>query len=92
MKCLHCNVDMQSMGIEKIQLGEAGLFIGLWGNLLSGSLDVEIFICDRCKKLEFFLANNTQVEDQLAQINCPYCNKKHDFDDAKCPHCNKRLQ
>jgi len=28
--------------------------------------------------------------DQIAQISCPSCGKKHDMDYPKCPYCNHR--
>ena len=57
MKCLRCESEMVLKGTEKIQLGEAGLF-GNWNNVFSGSLEVEIYICDKCGKVEFFSPQN----------------------------------
>lgn len=53
MKCLRCESEMVLKCTEKIQLGEAGLF-GNWNNVFAGALEVEIYICDKCGKVEFF--------------------------------------
>ena len=54
MKCLRCGEEMKSMGEEELQLGHQSLLFGDLSNLLSGSLDAEIFVCPNCKKLELF--------------------------------------
>lgn len=54
MICLRCGSKMESMGIQKIQLGQTGFFTGTLSNLLSGALDVEIYVCQQCKKMEFY--------------------------------------
>ncbi len=58
MKCLRCEYEMISRGTEKIQLGESGLLFGSWNNVSAGSLEVEIYICDKCGKVEFFYVKN----------------------------------
>lgn len=54
LSCLRCDGIMESQGISKIQLGEYGLFLGDLSNLLSGALEVEIFQCNQCGKIELF--------------------------------------
>lgn len=54
INCLRCDGVAESLGVEKIQLGQYGLLLGDLSNLLSGALEVEIFQCDRCGKIEFF--------------------------------------
>ena len=56
MDCLRCKIKMNSLGKEDIQLGRTGFFTGSLGNLLSGSITVEIFVCPECRRLEFFSA------------------------------------
>lgn len=82
---------MQCIGNEHLQLGKTGWFLGSWDNLLSGALEVEIYICTGCGKVEFFSSDAPDTEDRIAQVACPYCNELHDIDDSKCPHCHKRL-
>ena len=54
LNCLRCGARMESLGTEDIQLGHHSLLFGDLSNLLSGSLSVDIMVCQNCKKLEFF--------------------------------------
>ena len=90
-KCLRCDGVMVCAGRERIQLGQFGVLTGNWDQLFSGALEVDIFRCDACGKLEFYAAD-AEEEDRIAQVGCPECGKMHDLDDAKCPFCGVRLQ
>jgi endogenous inhibitor of DNA gyrase (YacG/DUF329 family) len=48
-------------------------------------MEVDIYSCPDCGKLEFFLAD--AAEEGLQQRRCPKCGKQHDFDYPKCPFC-----
>ena len=76
---------MRHIGREKLQLGQTGWILGDLPNLFSGALEVDIYACPVCNKLELFLAE--ALEDTLPQKECPKCGKKHDFDYPKCPFC-----
>ena len=91
INCLRCDKPMQFIKRENVQLGRTGWLMGDWGNLLAGALDVAIFTCPECGKLEFY-APDVPEEDRIAQVACPECGREHDMDDAKCPFCGKRLQ
>ena len=54
MDCLRCHVPMQFKGTDQIQLGRTGFFVGTLSNLLSGALDVAVFECPNCGKIEFY--------------------------------------
>lgn len=90
-KCLRCGGEMIHVGQERLQLGKYGLFLGDLDNLLSGALDVDIYCCSNCKKLEFYAIDSPETDDGIAKTACPACGELHDMDDAKCPHCGKRL-
>ena len=45
LKCLRCQREMAFIKREKLQLGQTGMFLGDWPNILAGSLEVEIFGC-----------------------------------------------
>ncbi len=92
MNCLRCNTELSSIGIQKLQLGESGVFVGVWSNIFSGALDVEIYICEKCGKMEFYSPYIHEIEDKIEQQSCPFCGKPHEIDDVKCPHCKQRLQ
>ena len=62
LKCLRCGAVMRSMGIESIQLGQVGLFLGQLENMLSGALEVEIMMCPACRKLEFYEHGGAEPE------------------------------
>ena len=87
MKCLRCGEDMQYLSREKLQLGKTGWGLGDLPNLLSGALEVQILVCPKCRKLEFFLAENETLDDDIPKKTCPKCGTVHDFDYPKCPKC-----
>jgi len=72
---------------EKLQLGETGLLMGHLSNLVSGALDVDIYTCKECGKIEFFQTESNLDTEDIAQKECPNCGETHDFDYAKCPFC-----
>lgn len=86
--CLRCNAPMKYAGREKIQLGQTGWVLGDLSNLLAGSLEVDIYSCSRCGKIEFFQSDSEASEEAVPQKRCPKCGKFHDFDYPKCPHCS----
>lgn len=86
LTCSHCDTEMRFLTGERLQLGKTGWILGDLPNLLSGALDVDIYICPNCRKLEFF-ASDEEGEDDLPQKTCPQCGTVHDFDWPRCPHC-----
>ena len=87
MKCLRCGEDMQFLSNESIKLANVGPVIDNLFNLISGGLKVNIFVCPKCRKLEFFLAENETLDDETPKKTCPECGTVHDFDYPKCPKC-----
>lgn len=90
MPCLRCGKQMQFLKTEDVQLGRTSILFGDLGNLLAGSLEVEIYICPKCGKLEFYQGPGEaekQVGSGIAQKICPKCGCEHDLDDPKCPKC-----
>ena len=84
--CLRCGKKMNHIRTEKIQLGQTGWILGDLPNLLAGAMEVEIYSCPKCRKLEFFLADTTEEGlEGLPQKQCPKCGMLHDFDYPKCP-------
>jgi len=57
LSCLRCKTSMKFIRQEKIQLGQTGLFLGDWPNIMAGALAVEIWLCPKCGKIEFFHPN-----------------------------------
>ena len=84
MNCLRCGQEMNHIRTEKLQLGQTGWILGDIPNLLAGAMEVDIYSCSQCGKLEFFVAD---TKEELPQKQCPNCGKRHDFDYPKCPFC-----
>ncbi len=89
-KCGNCGKEMEFLGEEQIQLGQTGLLLGHLSNLLSGALEVEIWECQGCGKIEFYRQGSSEIwreEGHMPQVICCKCGRKHDLDDPKCPGC-----
>ena len=86
MNCLRCNAEIKFLSKEKLQLGKTGWLLGDLPNLVAGALEVDIYRCPACKRLEFFATDESE-ENDLSQRTCPSCGAVHDFDYPKCPKC-----
>ncbi len=89
LDCLRCGMPMRFGGKEKVQLGQTGWLLGDLPNLLAGALEMEIYYCPGCGKMEFYTPERSQQfsDGALPQKKCPRCGMTHDFDYPKCPHC-----
>lgn len=88
ISCLHCSTPMRYLRDEKIQLGQTGVVLGDLPNLLAGAMEVSIYVCPQCGKIEFYQPfAEANGSDRIAQKRCPRCGKQHDLDDPKCPFC-----
>ena len=86
--CLRCGAKMSFTSHELIQLGETGLLLGDLPNLIAGSLEVDIYLCPECGKLEFYYSKEREKSEKaLPKRICPECGDEHDFDYPKCPRC-----
>lgn len=88
LSCLRCDKEMKYSGTRKIQLGETGWILGDLPNLIAGAMEVDIFSCPQCGKIEFY--HTESVAEEIAQTHCPKCGKKHDCDYPKCPFCGHK--
>ena len=89
LECLRCGTSMRFGSKEKMQLGQTGWLLGDLPNLLAGALEMEIYYCPRCGKMEFYTPETSGQfsGSDLPQKKCPRCGMTHDFDYPKCPHC-----
>ena len=90
LRCLRCDVPMEFVKRENVQLGKTGFLTGDWGNMFAGALDAAIFTCPRCGKLEFFrgeLCDKMPEDTSIAKTACPTCGIQYDMDYPKCPRC-----
>ena len=94
--CLRCGTEMRFIMRERLQLGRTGWILGDLPNLLSGALDVDIYCCPGCGKMEFYKTEGTETEndteDRIAQVKCPECGGIHDMDYPKCPYCRHNYE
>lgn len=54
LNCLRCGAGMRFIRREKFQLGQTGWVLGDLPNLFAGAMEIEIYVCPKCGKLEFF--------------------------------------
>ncbi len=64
INCLRCKTPMDFASREKIQLGETSLLLRDLPNLLAGSIEVNIYICPKCKKIELFSSDESEDVDE----------------------------
>ena len=94
-RCGSCGHPMEFIRREDIPLGQASVLGGVWPNVWAGALDVELWGCPNCRKLDFYWvggedATDWEGEDRMAQTTCPACGHVHDLDDPKCPRCGAK--
>jgi hypothetical protein len=60
MKCLRCQTDMRSLGVEKFRVGGSSggwkLVFGEWAELGEDMLAFEVLVCPSCRHVELFAA------------------------------------
>ena len=69
-KCLRCDAAMKFGMQQKFQLGQTGFLLGDWPNLLAGALELEVWFCPKCGKVEFFVpgsSNRPEHREEPAQ-------------------------
>ena len=73
IKCSGCGNKLHFMKQEKIQLGQTGAFLGDWPNILAGALEVEIYCCPKCGKIEFYRPEeyDTTEEEEIEVEEAP---------------------
>ena len=52
--CPYCDILLKYQGAHRIQLGRYGWLVELWDQLFAGSLDVQLYECPKCGKIEMF--------------------------------------
>lgn len=71
VKCGNCGGKLRFLKREKIQLGQTGFFAGDWSNILAGALEVEIYCCPQCGKIEFYQPREQMWEPEDDQDDLP---------------------
>ena len=58
--CLRCDARMKFGMQQKFQMGQTSFLLGDWPNLMAGALELEVWFCPKCGKVEFFVPGSTQ--------------------------------
>ena len=96
-RCGNCGHDMEYVKTEHMQLGKYSGIFGNWPNWIAGALNVEIWSCPNCRKLDFYWSGPSEDDfeyqedgNHMARTTCPACGHVHDLDDPKCPLCGAK--
>ena len=74
LKCLRCDADMEFSGREQVQLGEERGYTGLLAVMTAESLQVDIYKCPGCGKIEFFQPRAREtVRQPKTNWTCSQC-------------------
>ena len=97
LSCQRCGKEMYLIKTDKLQLGQTGFLLGDWPNLIAGALEVEIYGCQSCGKLEFFLpgfddSDTAEEFDELPpEVNANIVGvSMHGVPQVKCPRCGRK--
>lgn len=97
LNCLRCGREMNYARREKIQLGEQGVLSSHWAHLMAGALEVDIYYCAGCGKLEFYAPaqprNGKQEDSSVSEEDFPESDgAEYSYSQPpqeKCPRCGK---
>ena len=100
LKCLRCGREMAFIKQEKLQLGQTGFLLGDWPNLIAGALEVEIYGCHKCGKLEFYMPDFPEPEYDEPELEDEELPPEIDQDivgvsmdgvpQVRCPVCGRK--
>ena len=60
-KCLRCDAAMKFDMQQKFQMGQTSFLLGDWPNLMAGALELEVWFCPKCGKVEFFVPGTSNL-------------------------------
>ncbi len=55
LDCLRCGCAMKFGMQQKFQMGQASFLLGDWSHIMAGALELEVWFCPDCGKVEFFV-------------------------------------
>jgi len=59
--CPRCAIPMIKMGQQQFQLGEYNAWLGSLAHMAAGSLELDLLLCPKCRKVEFFLPEDADI-------------------------------
>ena len=100
LKCLRCGGQMKFGMQQKFQMGEASFLLGDWPHWKAGALELEVWFCPDCGKVEFFVPGSRnrpaeQEEGESFDFVGSMVNEGIDavsmdgMPQKKCPTCGK---
>lgn len=97
LNCLRCGGDMKFGLRQHFQMGKAGFFSGDWPHLLAGALELDVYFCPDCGKVEFFTPDSPQTAPEMEEFDFVASMVNQDIDavsadgmpQKKCPVCGR---
>ena len=98
LQCLRCGAKMKFGMQQKFQLGQTGFLLGDWPNILAGALELEVWFCTDCGKVEFFVpgsADRPAKQEEEFDFVGAMVNESIDsvsvegMPQKKCPTCGR---
>ena len=97
LSCLRCGGAMRFGMQEKFQLGQTGWLVGDWPNILAGALELEVWFCTNCGKVEFFVPGSGKHTQEPEQYDFEESMVRESVDSInpdgmpqkKCPTCGR---
>lgn len=93
LDCLRCGTRMNYIRREKFQMGEAGWLLGDLPHLIKGAMELDVYSCPFCGKVEFFQVTG---DGEVSQMENPgngetefFQTMGEELPQVKCPVCGK---
>ncbi|MBR5468720.1 MAG: hypothetical protein IKU80_05750, partial [Firmicutes bacterium] len=67
-ECLRCKGKMLDYGPVTFKLGEETYFFSDINRLVSGSLNLNVLVCENCGKAEFYVSDRKELEEVTEEI------------------------
>lgn len=93
LRCLRCDSAMEHIMREAFQKGSAGPWVGNLNFRFRGGLEMDVYCCKKCGKLEFFLPENEMEPEETEGLEELDYNaqvafvSKEGMPQIRCPKC-----
>ncbi len=97
LECLRCGAAMGYYGREHLQKGDMGPWVGNLNFTMQGGLELDIYSCPACGKVEFFMPGfrdkarwEEEMEDCPPEATENIVGVSMDgIPQVRCPHCGR---
>ncbi len=100
IKCRNCGMGMQSLGRIPFRIGGLGSILSGMGEIGEDTLSFDVYVCPKCKSVEFFGTQDTQKRyEDLQRKNatqrsflkkCAKCRKEILIASKECSFCGSK--